>query len=84
MSRLQLLHEPTSYFKTLCCLMQMLQQFPFRIRGFHSDNGSEFINETVEKLLNKLLVEQTKSRAAAFQRQRTDGYWELTEKNKQH
>jgi transposase InsO family protein len=40
----------------------MLQQFPFRIRGFHSDNGSEFINHTVEKLLNKLLVEQTKSR----------------------
>ena len=31
-------------------------------RGFHSDNGSEFINHTVAKLLNKLLVEQTKSR----------------------
>ena len=30
--------------------------------GFHSDNGSEFINKTVEKLLAKLLVEQTKSR----------------------
>ena len=40
----------------------MLPQFPFRIRGFHSDNGSEFINHTVAKLLNKLLVEQTKSR----------------------
>ncbi|HEX3587547.1 MAG TPA: integrase [Candidatus Angelobacter sp.] len=40
----------------------MLEQFPFRIRGFHSDNGSEFINHTVSKLLNKLLVEQTKSR----------------------
>jgi transposase InsO family protein len=40
----------------------MLAQFPFRIRGFHSDNGSEFINHTVAKLLNKLLVEQTKSR----------------------
>jgi len=40
----------------------MLQQFPFRIRGFHSDNGSEFINHTVAQLLNKLLVEQTKSR----------------------
>lgn len=43
-------------------LESMLRQFPFRIRGFHSDNGSEFINHTVEKLLNKLLVEQTKSR----------------------
>ena len=40
----------------------MLAQFPFRIRGFHSDNGSEFINHTVSKLLNKLLIEQTKSR----------------------
>jgi transposase InsO family protein len=43
-------------------LQAMLAQFPFRIRGFHSDNGSEFINHTVEKLLNKLLIEQTKSR----------------------
>ena len=43
-------------------LEAMLAQFPFRIRGFHSDNGSEFINHTVSKLLNKLLVEQTKSR----------------------
>lgn len=40
----------------------MLEQFPFRIRGFHSDNGSEFINKRVAKLLDKLLVEQTKSR----------------------
>jgi len=43
-------------------LEAMLGQFPFRIRGFHSDNGSEFINHTVASLLNKLLVEQTKSR----------------------
>jgi transposase InsO family protein len=43
-------------------LADMLEQFPFRIRGFHSDNGSEYINETVSNLLNKLLVEQTKSR----------------------
>ncbi|HBY64504.1 MAG TPA: integrase, partial [Solibacterales bacterium] len=43
-------------------LERMLAQFPFHIRGFHSDNGSEFINHTVAKLLNKLLVEQTKSR----------------------
>lgn len=43
-------------------LEAMLTQFPFRIRGFHSDNGSEFINQTVARLLNKLLVEQTKSR----------------------
>lgn len=40
----------------------MLRQFPFRILGFHTDNGSEFINRTVAQLLNKLLIEQTKSR----------------------
>ena len=43
-------------------LQSMIEQFPFRIRGFHTDNGSEFINHPVAKLLNKLLVEQTKSR----------------------
>lgn len=43
-------------------LASMLEQFPFRLRGFHSDNGSEFVNHTVERLLNKLLIEQTKSR----------------------
>jgi len=43
-------------------LKAMLRQFPFRIRGFHTDNGSEFINKTVARLLNKLLIEQTKSR----------------------
>jgi len=43
-------------------LEAMLAQFPFRIRGFHSDNGSEFINRMVAELLNKLLIEQTKSR----------------------
>ncbi len=43
-------------------LEAILAQFPFRLRGFHSDNGSEFINHTVAKLLNKLLIEQTKSR----------------------
>ncbi|MDZ4798820.1 MAG: hypothetical protein SGI92_11710 [Bryobacteraceae bacterium] len=46
-------------------LLSMLAQFPFRmfrIRGFHSGNGSEFINHNVEKMLGKLLVEQTKRR----------------------
>jgi len=44
-------------------LEALLNQFPFEIRGFHSDNGSEFINYNVAGLLRKLLVEQTKSRA---------------------
>ena len=43
-------------------LEAMLDQFPFHIRGFHTDNGSEFVNATVSQLLNKLLIEQTKSR----------------------
>lgn len=43
-------------------LEAMLHQFPFLIVGFHSDNGSEFVNHTVAKLLNKLLVEFTPSR----------------------
>jgi len=46
----------------LPALEQILQQFPFEIRGFHSDNGSEYINRSVAQLLNKLLIEQTKSR----------------------
>lgn len=40
-----------------------IQQFPFLIIEFHSDNGSEYINYKVAELLNKLLIEQTKSRA---------------------
>jgi len=45
-------------------LEELLQSFPFTILGFHSDNGSEYINGHVAKLLNKLLVEeQTKSRS---------------------
>ncbi len=40
----------------------LLEQFPFVILGFHSDNGSEYINRSVAALLNKLLIELTKSR----------------------
>lgn len=48
-------------------LEAILHQFPFRILGFHADNGSEFINHQVAKLLNKLLAEFTKSRACRSQ-----------------
>jgi hypothetical protein len=44
-------------------LESILQQFPFVVRGFHSDNGSEFINYRVAGMLEKLLIQQTKSRA---------------------
>ncbi|MBU1092183.1 DDE-type integrase/transposase/recombinase [Patescibacteria group bacterium] len=43
-------------------LEQLIKQFPFRIKNFHSDNGSEYINKTVAKLLNKMMIDQTKSR----------------------
>jgi len=41
----------------------VIAQFPFEIQGFHSDNGSEYINREVAKMLNKLRIEQTKSRS---------------------
>lgn len=44
-------------------LEAILHQFPFRIIGFHCDNGSEFLNHRVAAMLNKLLIEFTKSRA---------------------
>ncbi len=47
----------------LPALTRLLHQFPFRVFNFHSDRGSEFINKVVAKLLNKLLIEQTKSRS---------------------
>jgi len=48
-------------------LEAILHQFPFRILGFHADNGSEFINHTVAKLLDKLLIGFTKSRPSRSQ-----------------
>jgi transposase InsO family protein len=42
---------------------QMLGQFPFEILGFHADNGSEYVNHRVARLLEKLRVEFTRSRA---------------------
>ncbi|MBU4142919.1 integrase [Patescibacteria group bacterium] len=44
-------------------LKDLILQFPFIIKGFHSDNGSEFLNKIVAALLNKLLIKQTKSRS---------------------
>lgn len=44
-------------------LASVLAQFPFVIKGFHSDNGSEYINGRVAAMLEKLRIEQTKSRS---------------------
>ncbi|MFN7571020.1 MAG: integrase [Betaproteobacteria bacterium] len=43
-------------------LEQLLAQFPFALLGFHADNGSEYINARVARLLEKLRIELTKSR----------------------
>lgn len=40
-----------------------LQCFPFRIEGFHTDNGSEYINEFVARLLRGMGIDQTKGRS---------------------
>lgn len=44
-------------------LEEALKSFPFMLVNFHSDNGSEYINQAVAKLLNKLVITQTKSRS---------------------
>lgn len=43
-------------------LEDLLNQFPFSIKGFHSDNGGEYVNKTVADILNKLLIRFTRSR----------------------
>jgi hypothetical protein len=48
-------------------LEAVLAQFPFVILGFHVDNGSEYINRRVAKMMEKLHAEFTKSRACRSQ-----------------
>ena len=55
--------EKISEYYLIPALEQLLEMFPFVIRGFHSDNGSEYINRRVARLLEKLRIEFTKSRA---------------------
>jgi len=44
-------------------LEAILHQFPFVIVEIHSDNGSEYINHEVDKMLQHLIIALTKSRA---------------------
>jgi transposase InsO family protein len=44
-------------------LVVILDQYPFIIFEFHPDNGSEYINRVVIKLLNRLLIRLSKSRS---------------------
>ena len=53
-------HISEAYLLPVIALL--LNGFPFTIRGFHSDGGSEFVNYETAKLLDKLRVEFTRSR----------------------
>ena len=55
--------EKISEYYLIPALEHLLASFPFVIRGFHADNGSEYINRRVARLLEKLRIEFTKSRA---------------------
>lgn len=44
-------------------LEALIELFPFVIHEIHSDNGSEYINRLVAKMLEGILVKQTKSRS---------------------
>jgi len=43
-------------------LQQLLAAFPFNIKGFHADNGSEYVNWQVATMLDRLHIEFTRSR----------------------
>ena len=43
-------------------LINLIASYPFKIYEFHADNGSEYINRQVARMLNKLLIRLTKSR----------------------
>ncbi len=43
-------------------LRKIIDAYPFKIIGFHADNGSEYINKYVVAMLNKLLIQLTKGR----------------------
>ncbi len=43
-------------------LRKIIAAYPFKILGFHADNGSEYINKFIAQMLNKLLIQLTKCR----------------------
>ena len=55
--------ERISEFYLEPMLLNLINQFSYKIINFHSDNGSEYINKVIAKLLNKLNIKQTKSRS---------------------
>jgi hypothetical protein len=59
--------EKISEWYLLPVLEAVLAQLPFAIRGFHADNGSEYIHHRVAEMLRKLHAEFTQSRACRSQ-----------------
>jgi len=57
-SHLYNLRKSAGYWFLLPVLALLIAQFPFVIEGFHSDNGSEYINARVAQLLEKLRIER--------------------------
>jgi len=55
--------EGISEYFLLPLLLELLERFPFKILGFHSDNGGEYINHQIATILSKMMVDQTKSRS---------------------
>ena len=43
-------------------LERIINSYPYRIINFHADNGSEYINQKVAEMLNRLLIKLTKGR----------------------
>jgi hypothetical protein len=55
--------EGISEYFLLPLLEEILKAFPNIVISFHSDNGSEYINYQVADMLNKMMIDQTKSRS---------------------
>jgi hypothetical protein len=55
--------EAISEFHMKPLLEKLLQQIPYQVWNFHSDNGSEYINRVVAEMLQRFLIGQTKSRS---------------------
>ena len=66
------LHRKISERYLLPVLEAVLAQFPFVIRGFHADNGSEYINHRVAHMLRKLHADSPRAGRAGA---RTMRWW---------
>lgn len=60
------------YIVTVACLNSQeikkaleraFKMFPFTIKGFHSDNGTEYVNEDISQALLQCLIDFTRSRS---------------------